>query len=96
MPIKTNGYQGKPVDKKSKVSQYSESLRQYDEKMVRKGVPKRKRNKNCASEQLLNYLGINEQMNFPCFSCSSSEDMKMETEINKQLGLMMNMAQMKY
>lgn len=50
MPIKTNGYQGKPVDKKSKVSQYSESLRQYDEKMVRKGVPKRKRNKNCASE----------------------------------------------
>lgn len=77
IPIKVKGSVGQPGDKKSKIRQYSEGLRQYDEK-IRKGAIIKRKYKNCASDELLSYLGINEEINFPCFSCSSSEDMKVE------------------
>jgi hypothetical protein len=72
IPIKVKSSQ---TDKKSKICQYSEGLRQFDEK-VRKNTIVKKKYKNCASDELLAHLGINEEINFPCFSCSTNEDMK--------------------
>ena len=56
--IKTNIYQQKPIDKKSKLKVYSEGLRQHDEKL-RRGSMIKKKYKNCTSDELLAYLGIN-------------------------------------
>ena len=91
-PIKVNRHNNLQVDKKSKMSVYSAGLRHYDEK-IRKGSVKRKY-KNCASEELLSYIGINEEINFPCFSCKSGGS-RVDEEVNKQLGLMMNRSEQK-
>ena len=48
-PIKVNRHQDKNVDKKSKISVYSAGLRQFDEKVRKEKVVKRKY-RNCVSE----------------------------------------------
>jgi hypothetical protein len=85
---RTTNYQLKAGEKRSKVRQYSDSLRLYDEKN-KKGVAVKRKYRNCISNELLQELGVYEEIVFPCFS-SRGRESREEAEISKQLGKMLH------
>lgn len=57
----------------SKCEAYSEALRKKDSK-IRTTASIRTKNKHCVSSDLMRFLGISDNINFPSFTCSSSEN----------------------
>ena len=49
---------------------YSEALRKKDSK-IRTSISSRTKNKLCVSTDLMRLLGINDNVNFPSFTCSN-------------------------
>jgi hypothetical protein len=57
----------------SKSEAYSEALRKKDSK-IRTTASVRTKNKNCVSSDLMRFLGISDNINFPSFICSTNEN----------------------